>query len=271
MQYDTPTLTHSTTNGKSVGAVTTLDGSVFIVRHDSKQVEIYDAAQLELNRTIDVLGLGAQVYGLVAHDNFLYISDWDNQYVHRVNLEDETCTKWSVGNQPAGLSLTSTHNILVTCHGAGKVQEYSPDGVLIKEISLDDQVRLAWHAVPLSNGQLAVSYEGPQHQISIIDNNGHVVKSYGAPDEMQYPRGLVVDKHNCILVADQCNNRILAINPALTSAEQLSITIDGGLQWPYDMYLDETLSRLYVVEWNGGRLLALDNVKQVEVTSTPAA
>jgi DNA-binding beta-propeller fold protein YncE len=271
MKYDTPTLTHSTVTGNSVGTLTRLADSIFIVRNDGKQMEVYDANKLALKRSVKVVGLGAQVYGLVAHDNYLYISDWDNQCVHRVHITDDTTSKWSVGSQPAGLALTPTNNILVTCHGAGKLQEYNTQGSLVSEVRLGEAVHLPWHAVPLSTELFVVSHEGPQHCVSVVGQDGNVIRSYGAAGEMQYPRSIVVDTNKTILVADQCNNRILAINPAMTSAQQLSITVDGGLQWPYGLYLDESQSRLYISEWNGGRLLALDNVKPIEPTNTTAA
>jgi len=92
-----------------------------------------------------------QVYGLAACAALgrLYISDWDNDSVHAVPLsvdndpdidddddEEDRATSWDVANQPAGLSLTAAAppNVLVACHGAGKVQEWSPDGILIRQV-----------------------------------------------------------------------------------------------------------------------------------------
>jgi len=114
-----------------------------------------------------------QVYGLVAcsESKRLYISDWDNDKLHAVPLsideEDEDPTSWAVASQPAGLSFTP-HNILVACHGAGKVQEWNPEGILIRQIQLADEARLVWHALLMTEEEMLISHEGSQHQVSII-------------------------------------------------------------------------------------------------------
>jgi DNA-binding beta-propeller fold protein YncE len=273
LKYSTPTLLHTiTTSGSSIGAVTMLADSVFLVRRDAKQIEVYEttttSTELMLKRHIKLPDIGTQVYGLVAcpTTNSLYISDWDNECIHRVKLTDDTVTKWAVGNQPAGLSRTRANNaILVTCHGAGQLQEYTGEGELLRQIVLDEDIRLAWHAVQTPNGQFVISHEGPRHRVCLIDNSGHVLKSYGEIDEMQYPRSVVFTEDKTILVADQCNNRILVIDPSMATAEQLSITVEGGLQWPYGLHLDESSSCLYIGEWHSGRLLVLNNVKPIPV------
>ena len=131
------------------------------------------------------LWVSCQVYGLAACSvvGRLYISDWDNDRVHAVPLnvddpdndddeeeEAEDSTSWTVANQPAGLSLTSAGqpNVLVACHGAGKIQEWSPDAVLVRQIQLSDESRLVWHAVQLSAAELLVSHEGSQHRVVVV-------------------------------------------------------------------------------------------------------
>ena len=70
--------------------------------------------------------------------NCLYVSDLELRAVHLYNLSNDVITRWSVGGECYGLSLTSTHNVLVTLYDTRQVQEYSPDGRrLIREINLD--------------------------------------------------------------------------------------------------------------------------------------
>lgn len=119
----------------------------------------------------------------------LYISDWDNDCVHSVPLvtdeddvDDDDSTSWNVANQPAGLSLTADDppNVLVACHGAGKIQEWSPDGVLVREIQLADESKLVWHAVQLSDAELVVSHEGSQHRVIVVSaHDGELLRSCG--------------------------------------------------------------------------------------------
>jgi len=116
------------------------------------------------------------VYGLAVSsvNDQLFVSDWDNDLIHAVPLdtndEEEESTSWTVANQPAGLSLTLTDppNILVACHGAGKIQEWSPEGILICQIQLADESRLVWHVLQLSDTELLVSHEGSQHRIVAV-------------------------------------------------------------------------------------------------------
>ena len=104
----------------------------------------------------------------------LYISDWDNDQLHAMPLAndelDEESASWNVANQPAGLSFTlgGQPNVLVACHEAGKIQEWSPDGILIRQIQLPDESRLIWHALQLTSAEMVISHEGSQHRVVVI-------------------------------------------------------------------------------------------------------
>ena len=76
---------------------------------------------------------------------------------------------------------------------------------------------------------------------------------------LQYPRSLVLDRDvGRVLVADQCNNRIISAENDLTEARQLEMDLNQGLAWPYGLHLDQKRRRLYVSEWNQGRILRVD-------------
>ena len=78
---------------------------------------------------------------------------------------------------------------------------------------------------------------------------------------MKFPSSLAVTKNDDILIADQGNNRILSINSSLGSIQELALSVDGGIQRPMGLCLDESLGRLYVGEWVGkGRVLVFDGV-----------
>ena len=218
------------------------------------------------------------MYGLAACSvvGRLYISDWDNDCVHAVPLNtddqdddsiddpDDDSTSWNVANQPAGLSLTAGEppNVLVACHGAGKVQEWSPEGILIRQIQLPDESKLIWHAVQLSDAELLVSHEGSLHRVIVVSaDDGEVIRRCDEVDavQLQYPRSVVVDRDlGRVLVADQCNNRIVEAEEDLTGARQLELNVNDGPAWPYGLHLDQNRRRLYVTEWNHGRILRVD-------------
>lgn len=254
----------------SVGAVTSLNDEVFVALNDSRQIHVYHAEDLHFVRCLPVEGLGTQVYGLAACSvaELLYISDWDNDSVHAVPLtaddQDEDSTSWDVANQPAGLSFTlgGPPNVLVACHGAGKIQEWSPEGILIRQIQLADEAKLVWHAVQLTATQMLVSHEGSQHRIvGVSIDDGQVIGSCDQVDavQLQYPRSIALDRDlGRVLVADQCNNRIVVAENDLSDPRQVELNLNQGLAWPYGLHLDQDRRRLYVTEWSHGRILRVD-------------
>jgi len=167
---------------------------------------------------------------------------------------------------PAGLSVNRAHNVVVACCGDNKLQEYTTHGSLVREICLQAGVTSPWHAVQLSSGDYVVSQWSPS-VVSVVGVNGQVRHSYGQSQtsdvgQMKIPAGLAVTKNDDILVADSGNNRILSMNSSLSSIQELTLPVDGGIRQPVGLCLDETRGRLYVGEWGGShRVLVFDNVK----------
>ena len=78
--------------------------------------------------------------------------------IHRVDVQG-AITQWPVNDEPAGLSVTKAHNVLVTCDDVRKIKEFSSHGDLLRQMTLPDDVITPWHAIQLTNGQyVAVSY-----------------------------------------------------------------------------------------------------------------
>ena len=134
-----PTVTHVTPRGNHVTGVTSLGDDVFVVRWNSRQIEVYDAETFTLQRYITVPGLGGESYGLAAcpHNNCLYASDFSNASVHRVELSGSNALmKWSVAGGPRGLSVNSEHNLLVVSWGERKLQIFTTHGTQLQNIQL---------------------------------------------------------------------------------------------------------------------------------------
>ena len=92
--------------------ITSLGDDVFVARKESKQIEVYDAETLTLQRRLTVPGFSACTTGLAAcpNNNCLYASgwEWDNDCVHRVELSGSNAVKkWSVAKGPRCLSVNS--------------------------------------------------------------------------------------------------------------------------------------------------------------------
>ena len=272
VQSSVPTLTHviSSQDREGVTAVTSVDEDVFVVRYSSQRVEVYDAVTFALQRHITVHGLGSQTYGMAAcaRNRCLYLSSYDRDSVHRVELSgSNTAKKWSAARRPIGLSLNIAHNLVVTCDEANRLQEYTTHGSLVREISLQAGIRDPWHAIQMSTGDYVVSLWMPQGVVSVIGVDGQVVHSYGQSrtsnvGPMRYPPSLAVTKNDDILVASENNHRILSINRSTGCVQELALSVDGGVQEPRGLCLDESRGRLYVGEWNGQhRVLIFDAVR----------
>jgi len=261
-----------------VTGVTSLDDDVFVVRCRSQQkIEVYDAKTFTLQRHITVPRLCGYSVGLAAcpHNNCLYASDYDNDSVHRVELSGNNAVmKWSVASGPVGLSVNSEHNLLVVSRGERKLQIFTTRGTLLQNIQLQADIECPRHAVQLPTGQFLVSHSGSLHRVCLVGVDGAVVRSYGGQEgyqltQMNEPRGLAVDREGRILVADQFNKRLLVIDQSLSSAHEMSVCVDGGLNRPSSLWYDQSRRRLYIGEWSGAyigewsgaRVIVIDNLE----------
>ena len=133
-----PTVTHIIPGETEVLAVASLVDRVYVVRQLKKEVEVYDADTLTLQRSLPVPGISTTAPGIAAcaRNKCLYLSDWICDSIHRVDLSTDGLKKWPVARAPVGLSVNGDHNVVVTCMRDEKLQEYTTDGRLMREIRL---------------------------------------------------------------------------------------------------------------------------------------
>jgi len=266
-----PAVTHVIPKGKPVGGVTSLGDDVFVLRcSTSQQIEVYDAATFKLQRCLAVPGLGIWTYGLAVCpvNNCLYASDWDNSSVHRVELSGSNAVmKWYVARQPRGLTVNRAQNLLVVSLDENKLQEFTTVGTLVQNIQLQsDAAGHPGHAIDMGNGQFVVSHHKPLYEVCLVDRTGAVVRRYRGQTgsqmmKMNYPAGLAVDKHGNIIVAEQWNNSLLVLDSSLSSAHEMSLSVQGGLMGPCSLWYDKSRGRLYIGELGGGRVIVIDQLK----------
>lgn len=214
-------------------------------------VGTYGRTNIDWQRETQLLDMAACDVSncLYASDNYtsIYRSDCQNSY---------TNSRWSIVGYPQGLSVTSSHNLLVALRDGQSLREYSTNGDLIREINLQPAgISHPVHAVELSPDHFAVTHHGPKHQLSIVDSNGKLVQSYGGEKgNLNNPHGIAVDKRGRVLVADQRNNRILVIGPKTLKAYPLPLP-DCELYGPYCLHYEAATDRLYIGEWKGQRIV----------------
>ena len=188
--------------------------------------------------------------------------------MRRVELSGSNAVmKWSVARDPRGLSVNSEHNLIIASAGESKLQIFTTRGTLLQNIQLHADIGDPWHAVQLpTTSQFLVSHYGSLHRICLVGVDGAAVRSYGGQrgselTQMNAPTGLAVDREGRVLVADPVNDRLLVMDQSLSSAHEMSVSVDGGLDSPASLWYDQSRGRLCIGEWRGGRAIVIDNVK----------
>ena len=147
-----------------------------------------------------------------------------------------------------------------------KLNEYSPDGQLIREInlSLDAGIRYPWHAIKLTNGHFAVCHGSGYGKVCTVDADGKLKKSFGGKSGstigQMCPVYLSVDGNGFVMVADQRNNRVLLLDSDLKFQREILTKAKHGLRNPWRIHLDESNGRLFVAdnESDNERILIFD-------------
>jgi len=247
--------------------ITVLGSELFIVGDPLSAVDVYDANSFDWKHKLKIPG-SKWLQSIVAckRTNCLYISDVLQNiiYRHQFDCSKNVLSNWSVGEECGGLSVTRSYSVLVTLYDVKKVQEYTPDGCLIRKIKLDSSIESPLLCIQLSMDRFVVCYgllETDERQVCIIDTSGHIVQSYGGPrgsdiGQMKTPRHLIVDTHGHVMVADPRNNRVELLSPTLTHLGYIQIP-GHHLLMPCAICLDKLNHRLYIGEKIGGRILVL--------------
>ena len=256
------TVTHSLPDGQPVEGVTILAGEIYLLRwkerrHD--QVEVYDIATCCLQRCLTVPNArGFTDMTSCEHYLCLYISDPFVACVHSLNVPGISA-QWAVFDEPAGLSVSAAHNVLVTCPTVRKIKEFSSNGGLLREITLPLVVVNPVHAIQTRSGQFIVCHGSRNdqiHRICMISADGqHIVHSHGgysgsSSDQYNVPNHLAVDDNESVFVADRDNRRVTLLSPTLEYVRQ--VVSPDQLKWsPFSLFLDIKTRRLYVAdsEW----------------------
>jgi len=282
-------------DGKQLITGVTFSGdSLYVTRESAEEVEVYDRDVFHSTNTLRVPGLGYSTDIVFCPRNrCCYICDGRNNCIQRLSLcrtatesiayrkadfpsrwratrhsEDDTAmslSKWPVNDEPAHLSVTAEHSVLVTCSVVRKIKEFTADGELIRELQLPESVTSPEHTIRLSSGQFIVCHGGfgdPIHRVCLIGRDGQVVRLYGEPkgsgsQQMDSPTHLAVDRKGYVFVADLQNCRVLLLSPSLAYIREIVSRdqLKGG--YPVRLCLDPDTSLLYVAVSDGprGRLL----------------
>ena len=194
------------------------------------------------------------------HNNCLYVSEYELNDIHRVDLSNSSISNWLVGGRPWGLHVTRNHHLLVTlpellqriheCTTHGSVMRRNQSGCHYGQTTTLNRT--------LSSGQLVVCHGGYHtiHRVCTVDTSGRIVQHYGGPPgssagQLNGPHCLAVDKRGYVLIADWFNNKVQLLSPELTHLCDITLP-DHMLGGPWRLHLDDVNDRLYFGEWWGG-------------------
>ena len=198
------------------------------------------------------------IIDIISCEHYLcvHVCDPVVECIHRLDSQGEAATQWPVNDIPAGLSVNTAHNLLVTCRLVCKIKEFSSHGDLQREITLPDDVINLHHAIQLTSGQFVVSHGrlgDPVNRVCVVTADGcQIVHSRGgqkgsSTGQCRVPRHLAVDSSECVLVADSNNRRVKLLSPTLSYIRDV-VTYDLLKGLPCRLCLHEQSYRLYVTD-----------------------
>ena len=220
---------------------------LFCIAPGSSDIDVYNIVPFAFQRTITVKGMKSP-FDIVAGDNVLYVTECEEQFIHRIQLPEETVSNWSVDyGDYLKLSISKNGNVIVACWYPSHILEYTSDGTFVRKIAVD-LIHLQ-HAILLERDQFLVChYEKTHYRVCVIDNTGTVIDCYGEHERSgtgQLNLHMSIGQNGSVLVADCDNSQIVQLSSSMKYMNQLT-----GFIQPFRLLFNEEFQQLYVVENN---------------------
>lgn len=247
-------------NDRSIKGTTILNNELFIISQLESEVEVFDCTTLGFRRRWQLNDLmDPDDATSCIRNRCIYISDnkAEGKEIFRIDVDGNIINRWSIGEESGRLSVTDQSTVILSIHESSKLKEYSPEGVLIREIKLSVYgLSHPMHALKLANGNFVMTQgylEDHKHTVCEMNPDGKVLKTFGAEKglgsgNLTNPTYLAVDREGSIMIADAGNGRVILISSNFEFRREL-ITRSNGLYIPTRICLDEINGRLYVAEY----------------------
>jgi len=262
------TITGSTEKSyvEEIYSLAVLANEIFVVTMKNAEVEVYDRTSLQVQRYLTVANL-KEPRDIVScsRNNCLYIIDGkpfgQPMEILKIGIIGNVLKKVWRGNDWGRLSVTRESNLILAVLNKSKLLEITPDGKLLREITLD--VSLPWHALKLTSDLFLVVYgKCSGGGICMVNSNGKVLMS--TSDEALCTSdslliNLAVNRDGSVLVVDEYGGRIILLTSSLEYQREL-VSRKHGLMHPRRLFVDEPNGRLLVCDnsINEGRILVFD-------------
>ena len=260
-----PHLEHILPTAEPVWGIASLDDQLYVLRNQlADQVEVCDIPNYALQGHLPVPKLrGRADMASSSKYHCLYLVDCVARNVHQVQVKTGTSTTWPVHDEPWGISVSSSNDIVISCDEACKFKIFSPTGNLLREILLYPDVMNPCHVVETVDKNFVLCHGAETDTVRgvcLIAADGRPGKSYSENVEgkMINPSHLAVDRDGFVFVAD-ATGTVLMLSPQL--GYMCEVASPGtGIHWkPWRLCIAG--QRLYVAynefadgKWTAGRV-----------------
>jgi len=279
-----PDLLKSIEGGGPVRGIALLNGRLYVVRSNSRNIETYNASKMKRkSKLICVDGEHSRMHSLkerlniphgsktqpsglqdvasCSNTNWIYVSDYRDSKIHRLHANETgkltPLNSWKVP-EPFCLSVTKYGNVMISCRNSSKLYEYTPTGQLAHFIEIGGNGEGPVHGIQIGedfvvcHGDADVSH---CREFVCIYDIYNQKPDFAHRVELLKPSHLVVDSTDQILVAETGRHRIVVLSPSLEKLTVL-LTSDHGLSAPPTrICLDEGRGCLFVGLENGSLLV----------------
>ena len=260
---------------KSVTGIAITGNSLIVVHAISSSVEIYDKVTMKRQSSFEISDM-KDPYDVVGHKEFIYVSEGNEERIHKIHLKEKTCRTWIVGYSCMALSITRENQLLAAYCAENEPQflaKYNlQTGSLIgKKIDLQGNLNIR-QTLAFASGNFLIVHGRPKssgyywgdklRRVCVVDGNGRVIKNYGGAwgktsGKLNEPIRLAVNKSGFIYVLDRSNNNVIMLNSNLEFVRE--VIPSKTLYHPYRMCLDDVTGRLYINdEKDTSRIICFD-------------
>ena len=242
-----------------IRGVVVVGRDLYVIVDGSDEVRVHNAIASEFRTSFSVEGL-SNPYSIIATDQCLFISNYDDSSIYRVDIPNcTTVSSWEIGIRYNRLSMAKHGNILVTSCDANALCEYTPTGTLLRTVELPSEMHGPRHAIQLDDDRFLVTHEMERgspalNRVCVIDIKGQLIASYGGIagsglGQLNKPRQLAVDRNGFIYVACVEDNKVPLLNSKLEFVKYI-IPSSTGINHIFMIYLDEQRGKLYVSDFD---------------------
>jgi hypothetical protein len=181
-------------------------------------IEVYDVATLTHRRNISIPGFRCvSDMTSCSQCDVVYVNNFCDWKIYAID-ERGLRVSWSVAEKPAGLSINSQLNVVVTFSDSTTVRIFTPTGQVIRNITLQSDILEPSHAIQLDEDRFAVLHGewSSLHRLCIVNGRGTVIESYGGNEgsdvgQLHTPNRML-SVNGWLIVADSWNYRLLLFN-----------------------------------------------------------